>query len=183
MGNEILFFPLNGLIESPRARCSPAAEGSHYPVEQSQITEESSVDLWDVWGRVVFPLRRSEGSGDRWKSCQREWILGHKCLARVFFSPRAWWELCGSTSFSPLWKLNEKIREAQSTHFLYAKKSRGTCVLKRESFFSLFDCHLNVLASAERSCSHHCLCCRWWVCEHKPTAIFLDLEQMMNYIF
>lgn len=160
-GNEILYFPWAVWLRAPGPLLSCCGGLSLSRWTKPNHGGELSVDLRDVWGRVVFPLRRSEGSGDRWKSRQREWILGHECLAGFFSSPRAWWELRGSTSFSPLWKLNEKIREVQSTHFLYAKKSGGTCVRKRESFFSLFDCHLNVMASAKRSCSCHCLCCRW----------------------
>lgn len=156
IGNEILYFPWSVWLRAPSLLLSCCGGLSLSRWTKPNHGGELSVDLWDVWGRVVFPLQRSEGSGDRWKSRQREWILGHKCLPGFFSSliPQAWWELRGSTSFSPLWKLNEKIREAQSTHFLYAKKSGGICVLKRKSFFSLFDYHLNVLASA-RSCSCH----------------------------
>lgn len=189
MGNEILYFPWTVWLRAPGPLLSCCRGLS---LSRWTKPNHGGVECWPMrcLRQCRNPTPEEQGNADRWKSCQREWILGHKCLARFFFffflfppPPWASWELHGSTSFSPLWKLNEKIRGAQSTHFLYAKKSRGTCVLKRESFFSLFDCHLNVLASAERSCPHHCLRCRGWVCEHKPTAISLDLEQMMNYIF
>lgn len=123
MGNEILFFPWTVWLRAPGPLLSCCGGLSLSRWTKPNHGGELSVDLWDVWGRVVFPLQRSGGSGDRWKSRQREWILGHKCLAGFFFLPSpslmgiAWIHF-----FFPLWKLNEKIREVQSTRFLYAMR-------------------------------------------------------------
>lgn len=129
---------------------------------------ESSVDLWDVWGCAVFPLRKRQRSSDRWKSCQRKWILGHKCLVHL----KTFWELHEFTFFFR-WKLNEEIREAKSTHILYANRSRDTCVQKEPEFpvffFSLSDCHLNASTKSKTDVFCRCPCCRWWLFGHKPT--------------